>query len=476
MRRGIQLSRGPVQCSRGGAALRASDAPGPRAGLGEASPRFWGAASNSPGGPSSARALRALRASDAPGPRAGLGEASPRFWGAASNSPGGPSSARALRALRASDAPGPRAGLGEASPRFWGAASNSPGGPSSARALRALRASDAPGPRAGLGEASPRFWGAASNSPGGPSSARALRALRASDAPGPRAGLGEASPRFWGRGFDLSGARAVRARLRRAPRGGTLVDAVAGLGEASEAGADVGGVGGGGGQLEVAAEVGNGGGDAVQPLVEEAARPQVFGGIRDEDEQQVDRGERVWGVVAVEVGAEKVAQHAAQDVGRARRPDGLGRNLTDLPAAVQGAQPVDELVMADRAAAEEGVEEYRPAASRNAHQKMSGKAHPLDRQPEAAGHLDEDHRKGDRDAGAAVQDVVQEAVARVVIVLGVAAEPARAEEMIADGQRDVLGRHPGADAGAGGVGERLEPGEVTLGLEVGVREARDLER
>src|SRR5947208_14449471 len=171
-----------------------------------------------------------------------------------------------------------------------------------------------------------------------------------------------------------------------------LVDAVAGLGEAGEAGADVGGVGGGGGQLEVAAEVGNGGGDAVQPLVEEAARPQVFGGIRDEDEQQVDRGERVWGVGAVEVGAKKVAQDASQDVGRARRPDGLGRNLTDLPAAVQGAQPVDELVMADRAAAEEGVEEYRPAASRNAHQKMSGKAHPLDRQPEAAGHLDEDHR------------------------------------------------------------------------------------
>src|SRR5439155_5175788 len=120
-------------------------------------------------------------------------------------------------------------------------------------------------------------------------------ALRASDAPGPRAGLGKASPRFWGRGFDLSGARAVRARLRRAPRGGTLVDAVAGLGEASEAGADVGGVGGGGGQLEVAAEVGNGGGDAVQPLGEEAARPQVFGGSREEGEQQGDRGGRVWG-------------------------------------------------------------------------------------------------------------------------------------------------------------------------------------
>jgi len=65
------------------------------------------------GGPSSARALRALRsnaraASAArPGPRAGLGKASPGFWGRGSGVEGVQCS-RGGAALRASDSAGPR--------------------------------------------------------------------------------------------------------------------------------------------------------------------------------------------------------------------------------------------------------------------------------------------------------------------------------------------------------------------------------
>jgi len=57
--RQVNVSRGPVLGSRGCAALRASDAPGPRAGLGIASAGFWGCGSDSPGGPSRARAAGA---------------------------------------------------------------------------------------------------------------------------------------------------------------------------------------------------------------------------------------------------------------------------------------------------------------------------------------------------------------------------------------------------------------------------------
>ena len=48
--------------------------------------------------------------------------------------------------------------------------------------------------------------------------------------------------------------------------------------------------------------------------------------------------------------------------------------------------------------------------------------------------------------------------------------------MVADGQRDVLGRHPGVDRGTHGLGEPGEIGEMALGLEVGIRDACDLER
>src|SRR5207247_4337660 len=130
-----------------------------------------GAGSNSPGGPSSARALRALRASVAPGPRrparALSRSASP------ANSPGGPSSARALRALRASVAPGPPSPPAPA------------GGSLGGRLARCARSG-----RAGRGKAAP---GKPSRISWGHACARALRALRCNDLPkgtGPSAKLG----------------------------------------------------------------------------------------------------------------------------------------------------------------------------------------------------------------------------------------------------------------------------------------------
>src|SRR5207247_10245127 len=77
--RQVNVSRGPVQCSRGSAALRASDAPGPRAGLGLASAGFWAPGSDSPRPVQRSRGCPALRASDAPGPRPGLATASAAF-------------------------------------------------------------------------------------------------------------------------------------------------------------------------------------------------------------------------------------------------------------------------------------------------------------------------------------------------------------------------------------------------------------
>src|SRR5438128_619814 len=97
------------------------------------------------------------------------------------------------------------------------------------------------------------------------------------------------------------------ARLRSASSARGSVDRLAGLGEAGEAGADFVCVGGVRDEVEEAAEVGGGGGHAVEVFVEAAARSEVVGGVGDEDEQEVDRRERVGRVVAAEIDPQKVA-------------------------------------------------------------------------------------------------------------------------------------------------------------------------
>lgn len=47
----------------------------------------------------------------------------------------------------------------------------------------------------------------------------------------------------------------------------------------------------------------------------------------------------------------------------------------------------------------------------------------MDRQPEPPAHLDQDKREGDRDPEAPVQDIIEEAVPRVIVLLDVSPEP-----------------------------------------------------
>jgi len=74
--------------------------------------------------------------------------------------------------------------------------------------------------------------------------------------------------------------------------------------------------------------------------------------------------------------------------------------------------------------------------------------HALDRQPEPPPDLEVDDRQRDRNAGPALQDLVQVAVARVVVRAGVPGEAQLGEQVMVD-RRDLLlrervGREPPA--------------------------------
>ena len=84
-------------------------------------------------------------------------------------------------------------------------------------------------------------------------------------------------------------------------------------------------------------------------------------------------------------------------------------------------------------------------------EEMARKADPEQDETEAARHLDVDHRQRDRDAGAALEHLVEEAVAPIVVVVLVAAEAALDGEEL-DQPAHALG------VGAGGGDDRLRLG------------------
>jgi hypothetical protein len=79
------------------------------------------------------------------------------------------------------------------------------------------------------------------------------------------------------------------------------------------------------------------------------------------------------------------------------------------------------------------------------HDEVGREADPVDGQPEPSPDFDQDQREGDRDAEAPIQDVVEEAVPRIVVLLGVAPEPLLLEEELAQAMEPVERAAPPAE-------------------------------
>ena len=113
----------------------------------------------------------------------------------------------------------------------------------------------------------------------------------------------------------------------------------------------------------------------------------------------------------------QIAQHAQQHVFFADGGQELGQLAGKrVVRPVHGPQLVFHLRLADPAAGLEGVEDGFAVRSRVFDDEMAGKADPYQRYAQAVTDLNVDQRERNRNAELAVEDFVEKAVARVVVV------------------------------------------------------------
>ena len=114
-------------------------------------------------------------------------------------------------------------------------------------------------------------------------------------------------------------------------------------------------------------------------------------------------------------------------------------------------------------------------SARESQEKVAGEVHAVHPDAGAARDFDVDHRQGNRNAGAAIEHLVQEAVSGVVVVAGVSGETLIIEEELVEG----IDRPAGADPlGCGqavrrGLAHRFQARQVGGGVQTGIAEARD---
>src|SRR5205823_1177627 len=97
-----------------------------------------------------------------------------------------------------------------------------------------------------------------------------------------------------------------------------------------------------------------------------------------------------------------------------------------------GCEAALQLVEAEKLSAVERVDDEFSFREPHLAEEMAGKADALDIQPAALPHLDVDDAERERDARASIEHLVEEAVARIVVVVVIAAEAQLVEEVRVD--------------------------------------------
>ena len=99
----------------------------------------------------------------------------------------------------------------------------------------------------------------------------------------------------------------------------------------------------------------------------------------------------------------------------------------------------------------------------------------MDIQPEPAADLDQDQGECDRDAEAPVENLVEKAVAGIVVLLGVSAESLLLEKKLANAVKAAERVLPRTSSPRGG-SEAVQPTKVRLDVQVGVLRSGDEQR
>src|SRR6266536_4281961 len=123
----------------------------------------------------------------------------------------------------------------------------------------------------------------------------------------------------------------------------------------------------------------------------------------------------------------------------------------------------------------EGVEQDLRIAESRSRDEMTRQPYAFHGEPETLTHFHQHEAQRDRDALSPVEDLVEKAVARVVVVLAVAREALLHEEVLAQAVEaaDGIGRAPRAVHAAS---EGVESLEIRIHVELGVLPAGDGQR
>ncbi len=178
---------------------------------------------------------------------------------------------------------------------------------------------------------------------------------------------------------------------------------------------------------------------------------------------ELDHPEKRRGVTTTDVDVAEIREHSSQDqVAADRRQEMVVKRYE---RAVDLMEEVAACGRSHGSPPGERVDEH-VVVGHVANEEVSWHAHPEQGHARAAPNLDQQHRKGDRDTRAPVDDHVEKRVPRVVVVDGVARETQVAKEQLQQTRQRAV-----ADLGR----ERIEPGELGGDRQCGLRTRGDHE-
>ncbi len=167
---------------------------------------------------------------------------------------------------------------------------------------------------------------------------------------------------------------------------------------------------------------------------------------------------------------------------RSRRADDLRRGAGFELVLVKGTRcphhlldPAPAAVSVQKDPLVEGIDEEGLCARSGAQEEMARQVDPIELQPDTLGHGAVDHAQTDRYPRATVEDLVDVAVPRVVILLRVAPKTLFDEEDPVDLSEHVTGRRRPCAMFPHPLGQKIELPQRGVGIKIGIGVARDLE-
>src|SRR5687767_7414044 len=187
--------------------------------------------------------------------------------------------------------------------------------------------------------------------------------------------------------------------------------------------------------------------------------------FRFDQEHHIHHSEGFIEHAGIEVNGFQVVEHAQQHLpGRNASEHIVGKSLSVAENAFQFSGTV--LTRQDLSSVE-GIENDLLASAHVFHQEVTGQSDACNWERKAACDFQIDGRQGDRYSHAALENVVEEAVSRIVVVFGVASESQFVEQHAID-RTDRVNRRVGGSFGPDAVCNLVQLVDIRSDFELGI--------